>query len=45
MVELKEPTWCLLSEVVGRVLSALPVPAQAQSQDQHEDRQVKAGKG
>jgi hypothetical protein len=45
MVEPKEPTWCLLSEVVGRVLSSLPAPAQAQGQCQHEDRQVKAGKG
>jgi hypothetical protein len=45
MVESKEPTWCLLSEVVGRVLSSLPVSAQAKSQDQHEDRPVKAGMG
>lgn len=27
MVESKEPTWRVLSEVVGRVLSSLPAPA------------------
>ncbi len=30
MVESKEPTWRVLSEVVGRVLSSLPVPAQVE---------------
>ena len=29
MAQSKEPTWCLLSDAVGRVLRSLPVPAQA----------------